>query len=175
MMRTSETTTNKTSYIQRSGSNTMIHEAERDGKMSNFATTEHHHHGSHNYRRGSEEWASSMAVSLLRAGSSCSNNPGDGPSNPCHKAAEPGSSRVGPSCCLSSVGPRSIINLSCANNPFGLSRSPNSADLTLYQRRTAPTHVTHSLAHFRSSTCFRGPLGNPDWSKTSSTISVLDF
>ncbi|KAM1508662.1 hypothetical protein ACFX10_017934 [Malus domestica] len=59
--------------------------------MSNFATTEYHHHGRHGDHCGNEEWANSMAV---------------GPSGHDPKSASPGGS---PACChFSSPGPAHV-------------------------------------------------------------------
>ncbi|KAM1003611.1 hypothetical protein EV1_003871 [Malus domestica] len=68
---------------------TTIHEAQRDGKMSNFAPTEHHHHGSNEDYSGSGEWANSTVVRL----------PGYGPRGESHGGT--------PACCnFSSPGPK---------------------------------------------------------------------
>ncbi|KAM1707610.1 hypothetical protein EV2_000758 [Malus domestica] len=48
--------------------------------------------------RGSGEWASSMAASIWRVGSSYSNGPEGGPSSPCRKATEPLSKLLSQQC-----------------------------------------------------------------------------
>ncbi|KAM1476778.1 hypothetical protein ACFXTO_038726 [Malus domestica] len=62
----SEITTNKTSYIQRFGSNDGgrdIAPPRRSTRLNTMATTKrHHHYGNHRDHRGSGEWANSIAA-----------------------------------------------------------------------------------------------------------------